>query len=133
VLEVLKKFAILNKNQGVIKMLSENIFLKIIAGQIPAKIVYDDEQCLALYDINPQAPVHILIIPKKEIRTHADLVKEDFPLMGHLHMVACKIANDLNLENGYRLVINCKEGGGQVVPHLHIHLLGGRKQNWPPG
>ena len=114
-------------------MLSENIFLKIISKAIPATIVHEDGECLAFNDINPQAPVHIIIIPKKEIKTHDDLMPSDAHLMGHLHMVANKIANDLNLEKGYRLIINCKETGGQTVPHIHMHLLGGRDLGWPPG
>ncbi|MEI7852858.1 MAG: histidine triad nucleotide-binding protein [Planctomycetota bacterium] len=114
-------------------MLSENIFLKIISKAIPVTIIHEDSECIAFNDINPQAPVHILIIPKKEIKTHADLMPEDANLMGHLHLVATKIAKDLGLEKGYRLVINCKEIGGQTVPHIHMHLLGGRNLSWPPG
>jgi len=114
-------------------MLADNIFLKIINKQIPARIVHEDEQCLAFHDINPQAPVHVLIIPRKVIRTHADLGKDDQLLLGHLHMVAAELARKLGIENGYRLVINCKEGAGQTVPHLHMHLLGGRQLGWPPG
>lgn len=114
-------------------MLRENIFLKIISKTIPVTIIHEDYECLAFNDINPQAPVHILIIPKKEIRTHADLTPEDSSLMGHLHMVATKIAKEMGLEKGYRLVINCNESGGQTVPHIHMHLLGGRNLGWPPG
>jgi histidine triad (HIT) family protein len=114
-------------------MLADNIFLKIIDKSIPAKIAYEDDQCLAFHDIGPKAPVHILIIPKKVIRTHADIAKEDAALIGHLHVVAVKLAKDLGLERGYRIVINCKDAGGQTVPHLHVHLLGGRDFSWPPG
>ena len=114
-------------------MLSENIFLKIISKAIPAKIIHEDDVCLAFNDINLQAPTHIIIIPKKEIKTHDDLMPEDAHLMGHLHLVATKIAKDLGLKDGYRLVINCKETGGQTVPHIHMHLLGGRNLGWPPG
>ena len=110
-----------------------NIFLKIIKKEIPAKIAYEDDRCLAFHDNNPQAPVHVLIIPKKEIPTHADLVAEDEALVGHLHLVAGKLAGQLGLHDGYRLVINCKERSGQTVPHLHMHLLGGRDLTWPPG
>src|SRR5262249_55472885 len=99
----------------------------------PATIVYEDDRCLAFRDIKPEAPVHVLIIPRKEIRTHDDLTAEDRELLGHLHLVAQQIARQEGLTNGYRLVINCKEHGGQTVPHLHLHLLGGRDMTWPPG
>jgi histidine triad (HIT) family protein len=114
-------------------MLKDNIFLKIINRQIPAAIVHEDARCLAFKDVNPQAPVHILIIPREEIRTHADLKEEHKELLGHMHLVAVKLAEQLGLADGYRLVINCKEEGGQTVPHLHMHLMGGRHMNWPPG
>ena|SRR5436853_6877966 len=114
-------------------MLKDNIFLKILDKTIPAKIVYEDDQCLAFRDINPQAPTHVLIIPRKVIPTHADLTQADIPLIGHMHLVAGKLAKDLGLEKGYRVVINCEEYGGQTVPHLHMHLLGGRNMTWPPG
>jgi histidine triad (HIT) family protein len=114
-------------------MLADNIFLKIIKKQIPARIVYEDDRCLAFHDIGPKAPVHVLIIPKKVIRTHDDITEEDAPLIGHLHVVAAKLARELGLEDGYRIVVNCQEGAGQTVPHLHLHLLGGREFSWPPG
>jgi histidine triad (HIT) family protein len=114
-------------------MLSDNIFLKILDKTIPAKIVYEDDQCLAFRDINPQSPTHVLLIPRKVIRTHAELTEADIPLIGHMHLVAGKLAKDLGLEKGYRVVINCEEHGGQTVPHLHMHLLGGRAMAWPPG
>jgi histidine triad (HIT) family protein len=114
-------------------MLPDNIFQKIIDRKIPANIVYEDESCLAFKDVNPQAPVHVLIIPKKVIATHADLADSDGPLLGHLHLVAKKLAEQLGLQAGYRLVLNCKEQAGQTVPHLHLHLLGGREMHWPPG
>jgi histidine triad (HIT) family protein len=114
-------------------MMTDNIFKKIIDRQIPSNIVYEDEQVLAFHDIHPQAPTHVLIIPKKVIRTHADVTAEDEAVLGRMHLVAHKLAQDLGLSEGYRLVINCKEGGGQVVPHLHMHLLGGRTFTWPPG
>lgn len=114
-------------------MLTDNIFLKIAEKKIPADIVYEDDQCLAFRDINPQAPVHVLIIPKRVIPTHADLADGDRDLLGHLHLVAAKLARQLGLDDGYRLVINCKDRGGQTVPHLHVHLLGGRGMGWPPG
>jgi len=114
-------------------MLQDNIFLKIIERKIPAKIIHEDDRCLAFHDVNPQAPVHVLIIPRKEVRTHDDLTEADRDLLGHLHMVAIKLASELKLTDGYRVVINCKERGGQTVPHLHVHLLGGRDMRWPPG
>jgi histidine triad (HIT) family protein len=114
-------------------MMAENIFLKIIDKSIPAKIVYEDEQCLAFHDIKPQAPTHVLIIPRKAIRTLDDATAEDQALLGHLQLVAVQLARQLGLAQGYRLVINCNEHGGQTVPHLHVHLLGGRAMGWPPG
>jgi histidine triad (HIT) family protein len=114
-------------------MLTDNIFLKIVERKIPATIVYEDDQCLAFRDINPQAPVHVLIIPRKVIRTHADIKAEDASLLGHLHLVAVKLAEQLGIADGYRLVVNCLERAGQTVPHLHVHLLGGREFHWPPG
>ena len=114
-------------------MLPDNIFQKIIDRKIPADIIYEDENCLAFRDINPQAPVHVLIIPRKVIPTHADVKEEDQDLLGHLHLVAAELARKLGIQDGYRLVLNCKERAGQSVPHLHLHLLGGRELRWPPG
>jgi histidine triad (HIT) family protein len=114
-------------------MLQDNIFKKIIDKQIPANIVHEDEHCLAFHDIGPRAPVHVLIVPRKEIRTHDDLQPDDAALVGHLHLVAVTLAKKLGLTDGYRLVLNCKERAGQTVPHLHMHLLGGRDMLWPPG
>ncbi|MGL6072981.1 MAG: histidine triad nucleotide-binding protein [Fimbriiglobus sp.] len=114
-------------------MLPHNIFLKIISKEIPAKIAHEDEHCLAFHDISPQAPVHVLIIPKKVIRTHAEIQPEDQAVLGHMHLVAVKLAQDLGLQPGYRLTINCDEAAGQTVPHLHMHLMGGRDFTWPPG
>jgi len=114
-------------------MMVDNIFKKIIDKLIAAKIAFEDDKCLAFHDVNPQAPVHVLIVPKKIIRTHDDLRPEDKELLGHLHLVAIKLAEQLVLKEGYRLVINCKEQAGQTVPHLHMHLLGGREMRWPPG
>ena len=114
-------------------MMQDNLFQKIIDRQIPAAIVYEDERCLAFRDINPQAPVHVLIIPRKVIPTHADITEADRELLGHLHLVAAQLAREMGIEDGYRLVINCKEPAGQTVPHLHLHLLGGRTFHWPPG
>jgi histidine triad (HIT) family protein len=114
-------------------MMPDNIFLKIIDKQIPAKIAYEDDQCVAFHDINPKAPTHVLIIPRKVIRTHDEVTAEDEQLLGHLHVVAAKLAAQLGLTDGYRLVLNCKEQAGQTVPHLHLHLMGGRDFSWPPG
>jgi histidine triad (HIT) family protein len=114
-------------------MLKDNLFQKIIDRQIPADIVYEDDQALAFRDINAQAPVHVLIIPRQVIPTHADISEKDAAILGHLHVVAAKLARQLGIEEGYRLVINCKERAGQTVPHLHMHLLGGRDMHWPPG
>ncbi len=113
--------------------MTDNIFLKIANKQIPARIVYEDDQCVAFHDINPQAPVHVLIIPRKVIPTHADVQPADRDLLGHLHLVAARLAVELGLADGYRLVLNCQEKAGQTVPHLHLHLLGGRAMGWPPG
>jgi histidine triad (HIT) family protein len=114
-------------------LLPTNVFLKILNREIPAAILHEDEHCLAFRDAHPQAPVHVLLIPKKVIRTHADLIPEDAAVMGHLHLIAAKLAKELGLAAGYRLVLNCDEAGGQTVPHLHLHLLGGRDFGWPPG
>jgi len=110
------------------------IFKKIIDKEIPADIVFEDEFCLAFRDIDPKAPVHILIIPKKEIPTMAEVSEVDKELLGHLYLVASKVAKDEGIsESGYRLVVNTNPEGGQEVYHLHIHLLGGRQMTWPPG
>ena len=113
--------------------MTDNIFLKIVEKKIPAKIVHEDDRCVAFHDVNPQAPVHVLVIPRKVIPTHADMTPEDRELIGHLHLVAAQLAGKLGLADGYRLVLNCKERAGQTVPHLHLHLLGGRSFGWPPG
>ena len=109
------------------------IFSKIIDRQIPARIAYEDDLCLAFHDVAPQAPTHVLVIPKKPIPSLADLTAADGPLVGHLVMVATELAVKLGLGNGYRLVVNCGRDGGQSVDHLHVHLLGGRQLGWPPG
>jgi len=114
-------------------MSEKTIFKKIIDREIPADIIYEDEECLAFNDINPKAPTHVLVIPKKEIPTLADIADEDAALLGHMHLVIRSLAAELGLADGYRLVVNCKEHGGQEVPHLHFHLLGGRRLSWPPG
>ena len=110
------------------------IFTQIINKEIPADIVYEDEICLAFRDINPQAPVHLLIIPKKEIVSIATLSEEDKDIMGHIMIKTAEIARMEGLEdNGYRVVTNIGDNGGQSVFHIHFHLLGGRKLTWPPG
>ena len=112
----------------------DTIFMKIIRKEIPAKIVYEDDLSLAFHDIHPKAPVHVLVIPKKPIVSLEEVTTEDQSLVGHLFLVLQKIARELGVaEAGYRVVINCRGDGGQEVPHLHLHLLGGRKQSWPPG
>ncbi|MCY4321790.1 MAG: histidine triad nucleotide-binding protein [Bdellovibrionaceae bacterium] len=108
------------------------IFKKIINKEIPAEIVYEDEHCIAFKDIKPQAPIHILLIPKKEISSSQNIQKEDQNLMGHLMVKIPEIAKKLNLSS-YRLVVNTGEDAGQTVHHIHIHILGGRKLSWPPG
>jgi histidine triad (HIT) family protein len=110
------------------------IFSKIISKEIPAKIVYEDDLCLAFHDIHPQAPTHVLLIPKKEIRSMAEVTEADKELMGHLMVKTAEIAHKLNLtERGYRVVTNINQWGGQTVFHLHFHILGGRGMTWPPG
>ena len=110
------------------------IFSKIIKREIPAKIVYEDDLCLAFHDVNPQAPVHALIIPKKPIARVALAGVPDQTLLGHLLLKAADVAATLGLKDtGYRLVINNGRDGGESVPHLHCHILGGRPMNWPPG
>ncbi|MGJ5629412.1 histidine triad nucleotide-binding protein [Nostoc sp. CALU 1950] len=112
---------------------TETIFSKIISREIPADIVYEDNLSLAFKDIHPQAPVHILVIPKKPIAQLADAESEDHALLGHLLLTAKRVAEEAGLKNGYRVVINTGDDGGQTVHHLHLHILGGRQLDWPPG
>jgi histidine triad (HIT) family protein len=114
-------------------MSEKTIFRRIIDREIPADIVYEDELCLAFRDIRPKAPAHVLLIPKKEIPSVQDLQPEDQSLLGHLWLVLARLAAQLGLEGGFRVVVNCGPDGGQEVPHLHFHLLGGRQMTWPPG
>ncbi len=115
-------------------MSSNCIFCKILAGEIPAQMVYEDDQVVAFRDIDPQAPQHMLIIPRKHIPTALDLGAGDNALVGHIYQVANRLAREHGIaEDGFRLVTNCNADGGQVVWHLHVHLLGGRQLNWPPG
>jgi len=113
--------------------MSETIFQKIIDKELPADIVYEDDSCLAFKDINPVAPRHILVIPKKRIEKISDSNTEDKELLGHLFLVAGNIARDLGVEDAFRLVVNNGAGAQQTVFHLHIHLIAGREFNWPPG
>lgn len=109
------------------------IFCKIINGSIPSDFVYEDEKVVAFKDISPQAPVHILIIPKEHIESADDIDETNSHIIGHIFEVAAKLANEMGLEKGYRIVNNCKEHGGQSVNHIHFHLLGGRQLLWPAG
>ena len=113
--------------------MSDSIFTKIKNKEIPGNIIYEDDKCFALEDINPQAPVHILIIPHKEIAKISDSTPEDKELLGHLLLVSKTIAQKYELENNYRLIINNGAGAGQSVFHIHVHLIGGRSLDWPPG
>ena len=110
------------------------LFCKIASGQIKSDIVYSDDRVVAFKDINPEAPVHVLIIPRKHIETLNDLSEQDADLAGYVLLAAKKIAKDLKVaEHGYRVVINCNKDAGQAVFHVHFHLLGGRAMGWPPG
>ena len=113
--------------------MSETIFSKIIRREVPADIIYEDDLTIAFKDIHPQAPVHILVIPKKPIPQLSDAESEDHALMGHLLLTAKRVAKAIGLDNGFRLVINNGADGGQTVHHLHLHILGGRQMKWPPG
>jgi histidine triad (HIT) family protein len=114
--------------------MSKTLFEKIIAREIPAAIVYEDDLVLAFRDINPQAPTHVLIVPKKIIPRIAEASADDQKLLGHLLLKAAEVADKVGLKNGgYRLVINNGTDGGETVPHLHCHILGGRHLTWPPG
>jgi len=115
-------------------MSGDCLFCKILEGEVPAKLVHRDELCAAFEDINPQAPVHILIIPRKHLAGLDDAVPEDAPMLGHLQVVAAGLARDRGIAgSGYRTVLNTGAGAGQSVFHLHLHLLGGRNFSWPPG
>ena len=109
------------------------IFCKIAAGEIPAKKAYEDESVIAFYDLEPQAPVHILIIPKEHIASSAEITAENSAVVAHIFEVAAKLGKELGLDNGYRIVNNCGADGGQTVHHLHFHFMGGRQFGWPAG
>jgi len=114
--------------------MSDDLFLKIINREIPADIVYETKEILAFRDINPQAPVHILVIPKEHIRTMNDMDSGHVEMAGKLFLVAAELASKEGIaEEGYRVVMNCNRAGGQAVYHIHLHLLGGRQMGWPPG
>ena len=114
--------------------MSDCLFCRIVQNSIPSRKVYEDDQCLAFEDINPQARVHILVIPKKHLSSLADVEESDRALMGHLMMVCSKIAKEMDIEkSGYRVVANTGQDAGQTVFHLHLHVLGGRMFQWPPG
>lgn len=114
-------------------MPDKTLFQRIADREIPSDIVYEDDRCVAFRDVSPQAPTHVLVIPRKPIPSLAALSDEDCELMGYIHRVIRDLAKQLNLSNGYRVVINCGRDGGQSVDHLHFHLLGGRAMKWPPG
>lgn len=109
------------------------LFCKIIRGDIPSKRIYEDDQVYAFYDIDPKAPVHFLVIPKKHIATLSDLTTADEALAGHMLFTAQRLANSLGCEQGFRVVTNCNDLGGQTVYHIHMHVLGQRQLDWPPG
>jgi histidine triad (HIT) family protein len=115
-------------------MMQKTIFQKIIDKEIPAHVVFEDEQCIAFKDINPQAPVHCLIVPKKYIVRVGEANAQDNNLLGHLLLIATQVAHQLKIyDTGFRIVINHGKDSGESVPHLHVHLLGGRTLQWPPG
>jgi histidine triad (HIT) family protein len=110
------------------------LFEQIINREVPAQIIYEDDQCLAFRDINPQAPTHVLVIPKKAIPRLEEAIDSDEPLLGHLLLTAAEVAKREGIaQNGYRLIVNQGWHAGESVPHLHVHVLGGRQMKWPPG
>jgi len=121
------------RSRPLFPMAEKTLFQKIADREIPADIVYEDDQCIAFRDINPQAPTHLLIVPRRPIPTLDDITEEDAPLIGHLFVVARRLAAQEGIAGGYRTVFNCGAAAGQSVFHLHLHLLGGRPMQWPPG
>ena len=122
------------QGQEVDSAMDDCIFCKIVAGDIPADIVYQDEHVLAFRDLNPQAPTHALVIPRRHISTLNDLVDDDAELIGRMHLAARTVTEQDGIAvSGYRTVFNCNEGAGQTVFHIHLHVLGGRRMTWPPG
>lgn len=114
-------------------MADKTIFSRIIDGEVPARIEHEDSHCVVIHDINPQAPVHLLVIPKRRINRISTAADDDTEILGHLLQVSRRVADRLGLEKGFRLVINNGPDGCESVPHLHIHLLAGRQMAWPPG
>jgi histidine triad (HIT) family protein len=113
-------------------MAERTLFEKIIAREIPARIVYEDDRCIGFRDINPQAPTHVLVVPRKPIPGIGDAAEEDRDVLGHLLLVGAKIARQEKLDEGYRLVINHGDHAGQTVHHIHLHVIGGKPMGWPP-
>ena len=109
------------------------VFCDIAAGKIPSNKVYEDDKVLAFYDLDPQAPTHFLVIPKEHIASPAEITPETSAIVAHIFEVIAKLAKELHMEKGFRVVTNCGEDGGQTVPHLHFHVLAGRSLAWPPG
>ena len=109
------------------------VFCKIANGEIPSKKAYEDDRILGFYDLDPQAPTHILLIPKEHLSSVREITPENSGIVAHIFEVAAQLAEELGLSNGFRIVTNCGEDGGQTVQHLHFHLLGGRSMKWPPG
>jgi histidine triad (HIT) family protein len=113
--------------------MEECVFCRIVRGEIPATVVHQDELAVAFRDVRPQAPTHVLVVPRRHVASLAETTGEDAPLLGHLLALAAELARRLGLASGYRVVVNTGPQGGQTVPHLHLHLLGGRAMAWPPG
>jgi len=131
---MLEHHPVFNHSLFVRRPMEKTLFEKICDKQIPADIVYEDDQVFAFRDINPKAPTHVLVIPRKPIPRINEAESEDQPLLGHLLLKAAEVARSLGLgEGGYRLVLNNGTDAGETVPHLHCHILGGRKMDWPPG
>lgn len=114
-------------------MSEQTLFQRILTGDIPAEIIFQDDMAFVIKDINPQAPIHVLVIPKKPVARLDEAVEEDRALLGHLLLVARNMAKKLQLKDGYRVIINNGSDGGESVPHMHVHVVGGRKMTWPPG
>ena len=130
----MESYSILERSTSRERIMSDDLFLKIINREVPADIIYENDELLAFRDISPQAPVHILIIPKEHIKTMNDLEPKHTEMIGKLFLAAAEIAAKEGLaDDGYRVVMNCNRHGGQAVYHIHLHLLGGRQMGWPPG
>ena len=114
-------------------MSEQTLFQRILTGDIPAEIIFQDDMAFVIKDINPQAPIHVLVIPKKPVARLDEAVEEDRALLGHLLLVARNMAKSLKLKDGFRVIINNGSDGGESVPHMHVHVIGGRKMTWPPG